>query len=575
MKLTIGKKLLGMFSSAIFCVGMVSIAAYHKTSVMVETADWINHTYIVLGTVEEILALTTDAESGARGYVITGNEHYLEPYDDSIYKIEGKLAQLKTLISDNPTQIQNAENLSELLKKKNTLLKEAVSSRRGQSFDAARSVIITDRGRSVMDDIRKTIREMKNYEHVLLRERDAANRTKANDTKNTLIFSLLLSLFLILIFAWVIAKHISDPLDEISRLADQMATGAIAVKVPHLDRLDEVGTLARSFDKMVKYFESMAKDLAEISKRDLTVKVRVESEVDVIGNSLVNMVSKLRSVVTEIREGASVLGSSSSEILAVVTQVAAGAIETASAINETTATVEQVKQTAQISNQRAKGVSEHSKLAAEISQNGKRAVESTIEGMSQIKNKMELITENIMKLSERSQTIGEIISSVNDLAEQSNLLAVNASIEAARAGEQGRGFMVVAQEVKILADQSKQATAQVRSILSEIQKATSSAVLAAEQGAKAVESGMMQADESGRSILALNEKVLQAAQAALQIANSSDQQVSGVTQVATAMENIRQASNHNVQGTKQVEIAAQNLNKVGLNLRSLVEQFTL
>ncbi len=183
---------------------------------------------------------------------------------------------------------------------------------------------------------------------------------------------------------------------------------------------------------------------------------------------------------------------------------------------------------------------------------------------------LKLLAESIVRLSEQSQAIGEIIATVNDLAEQSNLLAVNAAIEAARAGEQGKGFAVVAQEVKSLAEQSKQATAQVRTILGEIQKATGAAVLATEQGSKAVEAGLKQSGEAGESIRQLAESVTEAAQAATQIAASSQQQMVGMDQVALAMENIRQASLQNVSGTKQAETAAHNLHELGRKLGSMI-----
>src|SRR5207249_1896404 len=147
--------------------------------------------------------------------------------------------------------------------------------------------------------------------------------------------------------------------------------------------------------------------------------------------------------------------------------------------------------------------------------------------------------------------------------EQSNLLAVNAAIEAAKAGEQGKGFAVVAQEVKSLAEQSKQATVQVRKLLNDIQKATSAAVMATEQGNKAVEAGVKQSTEAGGSIRLLAENLGQAAQAATQIAASSQQQLVGMDQVALAMENIRQASTQNVASTKQAEVSAENLHKLG------------
>lgn len=277
-----------------------------------------------------------------------------------------------------------------------------------------------------------------------------------------------------------------------------------------------------------------------------------------------------RSISRQLRESVTQLASSAAEILATTTQVAAGAAETATAVSETTATVEEVKQTAQVSSQKAKYVSESAQKVAQVSQAGRRSVEDATQGMQHIQEQMESIAGSIVRLSEQGQAIGEIIASVNDLAEQSNLLAVNAAIEAARAGEQGKGFAVVAQEMKSLAEQSKQATGQVRTILGDIQKATSAAVLATEQGAKAVEAGGKQSAQAGESIRVLAEGIAEAAQAATQIAASSQQQMAGMDQVALAMDNIKQASVQNVAGTKQAETAAQSLHELGQRLGALV-----
>jgi methyl-accepting chemotaxis protein len=271
-----------------------------------------------------------------------------------------------------------------------------------------------------------------------------------------------------------------------------------------------------------------------------------------------------------LREAASTLSSSASEILASTTQVAAGASETAAAVTQTTATVEEVKQTAQLSSQKAREVADSALHSAEVSFMGNQSVMESIAGMERVREQMASIAESVINLSEQSQAIGDIINTVNDLAEQSNLLAVNAAIEAAKAGEQGKGFGVVAQEVKSLAEQSKQATRQVRTILNEIQKATGAAVMSTEQGTKAVEAGLSQAEEAGRSIQNLSSSIEDAAQAALQIAASSQEQLVGVDQVALAMNSIKDASTQNVTSMRQLEIAARDLTTVGQSLRKLV-----
>ena len=366
---------------------------------------------------------------------------------------------------------------------------------------------------------------------------------------------------------------IAKPLKEISGIAERVASGDLSVVVPSDERKDEVGSLKNAFAVMTRYLQEMANVSQQIAKGDLTVTVNRASDKDMLGNAFADMIGNLRKINHEIREGVTVLASASSEILASTTQVASGAAETASAVSETTTTVEEVKQTAQVSSQKAKYVSETAQKTAQVSQSGKKSVEETIEGMNRVREQMESVAESIVRLSEQSQAIGEIIATVNDLAEQSNLLAVNAAIEAAKAGEQGKGFAVVAQEIKSMAEQSKQATAQVRAILTDIQKATSVAVMATEQGSKAVEAGVKQSAEAGESIRALAESIAEAAQAATQIAASSQQQFVGMEQVTSAIENIKKATEQNVSGTKQTEASAQSLHEVGQKLKQIVEQY--
>lgn len=277
-----------------------------------------------------------------------------------------------------------------------------------------------------------------------------------------------------------------------------------------------------------------------------------------------------RTITRQLRENIVQLASSSAEILSTTSQVAAGAAETAAAVSETTATVEEVKQTALTTSQKAKYVSDSAQKVSNISEAGRKSVEEVISGMNRIQEQMESIAESIMQLSKQGHAIGEIIATVNDLAEQSNLLAVNAAIEATRAGEQGKSFGVVAREIRSLADQSKQATAQVRNILGDIQKATNAAVLATEQGNKAVEAGVRQSTETGEAIRLLSTSISEAAQAATQIAASSKQQMVGMDQVVMAMTNIQQASEQNVAGTRQAESAAQGLYEMGNKLSVLV-----
>lgn len=198
-------------------------------------------------------------------------------------------------------------------------------------------------------------------------------------------------------------------------------------------------------------------------------------------------------------------------------------------------------------------------------------MEGTISGIDHMQSEMDVVSDAIKRLIEQSQAVNEVIAVVNDLAGQSNLLSVNASIEASKAGEQGKGFTVVAQEVKSLAEQSKQAVTQVRNILGEIQKASAMAVQAADQSRETIEAGRRQSSESGEAIQNLAKSVNEATQSAVQISASSRQQLAGMEQISQAIESINQAGSQSVSGTRQVEQEVKQLQELATSLSRLVD----
>ncbi len=397
-----------------------------------------------------------------------------------------------------------------------------------------------------------------------------AAQTRAGNLSRTLTIIGFAVFALSLGAVFLLNNIIAKPLVTLTGAAEKIAGGDLAVGIDSSHRRDEAGTLTRAFFAMVEYLRNMAALSEQVADGNLRVTVTPASDRDALGNAYVKMVENLRGIHREIQNSVGVLASSAGEILASSSQIASGMVETATSVSETTATVEEVRQTAQLATEKSRSVSENARNAAIVAEQGNAAVAKTMAGINHIKEQMQSVAESVVMLSEQTQAIGEIITAVNDLAQQSNLLAVNAAIEASKAGAHGKGFAVVAQEIKSLADQSKQATEQVRVILADIQKATGRSVLAAEQVSKAVDSSVRQAAESGDSIRMLAENIYEAAQAAAQIAASSQQQLAGMEQVAMAMESIKQASQQNVSGTKQAELAAHTLNDLGKNLNELI-----
>jgi methyl-accepting chemotaxis protein len=427
-----------------------------------------------------------DAETGQRGFLLTGEEPFLKPFTAAQADLEQAFDHLKDLTTDNPNQQRRLKALKPRMDDERRELKKTIDLRRqkGKAFDLSLKEIklSLEQSKAVMDDIRQRIAEMKEKEYDLLKRRAEEAEAGVQTAAYTLGLGTLGAIVLVSVGGFFLIRSITNP----------------------------------------------------------------------------------------VREAVGQLASASAELLAGTTQQATGSQEQAAAIAQTVATVDQVTQTADQSAQRARGVGEAVQRTLEIGKAGRKVVEDSLAAMAAVQEQVESTAENILLLAEQAQAIGTIIATVTDIAEQTNLLALNAAIEASRAGEHGKGFAVVAAEVKALADQSKKATAQVRQILGEIQKATNTAVLFTEEVTKGVAAAVKVGGQAGETIKALAETLAEAARAAAQIVASVGQQATGMAQIHQAMKNIDQVAKQNTVATRQASQAAQNLNTLGTQLAGLV-----
>jgi methyl-accepting chemotaxis protein len=397
--------------------------------------------------------------------------------------------------------------------------------------------------------------------------------------------------------AFITVRGIALPIEQLAEAAGRLAAGHLEERVSP-GRVDEFVYLAIAFNEMAQQLENSYAQLkrrserlqatvrkydnymAQVARGNLALKINFKGNghgdddpLITLGRRLNETVTSLQRMVVQIGDTSNNLNSATAEILAAATQQASGANQQSAAIAQTTTTVDELKTIAEQSVSRAQEVAGTSRRTVEVSRAGQQAVHDTIWSMAQIKAQVEGIAGNILALSEQTQQIGEIITTVNDLSAQSNILALNASVEAARAGEYGKGFAVVAVEVRNLAEQSRQATAQVRTILSDIQKATNATVLATEEGTKRVDEGVQLAARAQDAIEQLGSVIEESAQAATQMVAGGRQQAAGVEQVALAMRNINQATVQNLASTRQAEKAARDLNDLASRLIETVELY--
>jgi methyl-accepting chemotaxis protein len=314
---------------------------------------------------------------------------------------------------------------------------------------------------------------------------------------------------------------------------------------------------------------------AKVADGDLRATVSANGSDDLSGltGSLNSMVSGLAEISGHIQVGVHDIGTSTEEILASVSRHTESASRQSVAISETASTVNELRLAAEDTAKLASEVADRASNSLQVSGEATTAVGAIANAMEEIRERVDAIARDIVTLSERTQQIGEITATVNGLADKSNLLALNASIEAARAGEHGRGFAVVAEEVRKLAEQSKDATAQVESILGDVQSATSAAVTASQQGTKVVEQGLELTGRAGDGIRSLSETIQDAFAAAEQIAASSQQQSVGIEQIARAMSDVNDGTAEFLQGAHQSQLAAESLNELAGQLAAVTERY--
>jgi methyl-accepting chemotaxis protein len=377
---------------------------------------------------------------------------------------------------------------------------------------------------------------------------------------------------------------------------------------------EEIGTLKRSLEEMVVYLQEMAAIAEQIAEGNLTVKVTPRSEKDQLGISFQNMVESLRDVVMQVSKNAqdvshasTNLASSSlqaetatSQIAKTIQQVSQGVAQQTDSVTRTVKSVDHVSQaieqvaagtleqsqaaskasemTQQLSvyihqvAENAHAVQQHCSESTSSVQKGSDTVHDTIQGMMAIQQKVQFSGEKVQEMGTRSQQIGTILETIQDIASQTNLLALNAAIEAARAGEHGKGFAVVADEVRKLAERSSNATGEISRIIDDIQKTVNEAVTAMQEGSKEVKSGVDRAKDAGSALNEILEATQTVSQQTQQTVTVTQEMDRSARQLVDAVNSMTTVIQNNSQTTQQIADEARHVAKEVDNIASVSEE---
>ncbi|MBL1212506.1 MAG: HAMP domain-containing protein [Ignavibacteriae bacterium] len=288
-----------------------------------------------------------------------------------------------------------------------------------------------------------------------------------------------------------------------------------------------------------------------------------------------NLGSSLSSLIKDVTESIQATASASTQISSSAEEMAAGSQEQSAQSAEVAIAVEQMTRTIIETTQNASKAAETSNAAKEKALEGGQKVSETVSGMVKIAEVVNQAAETIKELGKSSDQIGEIISVINDIADQTNLLALNAAIEAARAGEQGRGFAVVADEVRKLAERTTKATKEIAGMIEQIQKDTEGAVTSISRGTEEVDNGKEMTRQVGEAYEEIIEHTTNVGDVINQVAAASEEQSATAEEISRSIETITTVSQESASGVQQVANASEDLNRLTVNLQELISRFKI
>ncbi|MEO0683764.1 MAG: CHASE3 domain-containing protein [Cyanobacteria bacterium J06649_11] len=531
----INQLVLGGFGIIIILTGITNFISKSVNDSLSEANDWVIHTEEVKVNLLGITKILVDAETGQRGFIITNKEKYLEPYISANKEIEQVIAETKEKISDNPQQVSKLAEVETLVDKKFDELAETISLKKAGKEKEVLALINSDIGKNFMDDMRQILNEMMQVEEELLKQRIQQYQHIQQIANYIYWISFFVAIIVSFLSIIVINRYLNLSLQRAFNFTEQIAAGDLTTQLD-VSSNDVIGQLMRALKKMSHGL-----------------------------NSLINKVQRsgiqVTSSSTQIAASGKQLEATITEQVAATKEVAATAKEISNTSSELVKTMEEVAAVSQVT---AKAASDNQKDLLEM--------ETTIQNLKEATNS---IASRLGIISEKANNINNIVLTITKVADQTNLLSLNAAIEAEKAGEYGLGFAVVAREIRRLADQTAVATLDIEETIKQMQSSVSTGVMEMDKFATEVTRSVEDVARISNQTTHIIEQVQQLTPRFEGVSQGMETQSQAAQQISEAMSQLTSSSMQTADSLRDINHAIAQLNQVSQGLSQEISRFKL
>jgi methyl-accepting chemotaxis protein len=548
--LRIPYKLAVAFGSLVLAILIGSGVLYWSMAFLRDSTALTDRSFTVRQELRNILEGMLNQETALRGYLISSDEKFLEPYRDGQKQFQNAVSTVKLMIAENHAQLQRLTQIEELAQhwQKDVAEKEIAFIAKANLQDEARLMEASGAGKRDMDRIRSLLADMDQTEQLVQQHHTAKRATLFHIASLFAVIGCILSVLLALVMGWLVTRGVAVPIQRMTEAMKRLAGGDKAIDIPGLGQRDEIGIMAQAvqvFKETTMEAERLAAERAEEEAKRRSRSERLDGLIRSFESKVGKLAQALATAATEMESTAQSMASTAE-------QTNQKSLAVAAASEQTSANVQTVATAAE---ELASSFKEINRQLAQFSHISSKAVEDASHTDS-----------TVQTLAVSAQRIGEVVGLINDIASQTNLLALNATIEAARAGDAGKGFAVVASEVKSLASQTAKATEEISTQIFQIQEATKTSV-------EAIQSISATINEINKIVTAIAAAVEEQTTATQEIARNVQEAAKGTEDVSRNIANVKQAANDTGAASAQVLGAAGQLARSVSELRGEVDGF--